>query len=212
MRFAIGVLIGVSLTWGNAAMATAEPPFTVKFHQPDPDVELRVYPALVAADVTVQAERDQAANAGFRMLAGYIFGGNEGARSIAMTAPVVMAPAAGVSLPMTAPVTQTAGAGGAWTVRFYMPAEYTLATLPKPKDARIHLLDVPPAEVAVIRFSGLAGEADVAQRTQQLRDFIGTRRWRATGPPSLARYNPPWTLWFLRRNEVWIPVSSGAVE
>ena len=218
MRLAAGLLIGLSLAWGNSAMATAEPSFTVRFHQQDPDVELRSYPALVAADVTVRADRDQAGNAGFRILAGYIFGGNEGARSIAMTAPVVTSPAAGVSIAMTAPVTQTpagAGAGasaGAWTIRFYMPAGYTLATLPTPKDARIHLVDVPPAEVAVIRFSGLSGEADVAERTRQLQGIIAAHHWTAVGAPSLARYNPPWTLWFLRRNEVWIPVTTAAVE
>lgn len=212
MRFATGLLIGFSLLGGNAAMATAEPPYTVKFQLRDPAVELRTYPALVAADVTVQANRDQAGNAGFRILAGYIFGGNEGSRSIAMTAPVVMAPAAGVSLPMTAPVTQTAGDGGAWTVRFYMPAGYTLATLPKPRDARIHLVDVPPAEVAVIRFSGLAGETEVEQRTRELQAVIGAHRWTALGPASLARYNPPWTLWFVRRNEVWIPVRTEGME
>ncbi len=191
-------------------MATAEPSFTVSFQQTDPDISLRSYPPLVAAEVTLGTDRDQAGNTGFRSLAGYIFGGNDGARSIAMTAPVVMAPAAGIRIPMTAPVTQAAASAGAWTVRFYMPAGYTLATLPRPKDARIHLLEVPAAEIAVIRFSGLASEADVALRTRELQAFIEARHWRPTGAPSLARYNPPWTLWFLRRNEVWIPVATGA--
>jgi len=210
MRRATGWLIWASLAFGSTAMATAEPPFTVSFQQQDPDISLRSYPSLVAAEVTLAMDRDQAGNSGFRILAGYIFGGNDGARSIAMTAPVVMAPSAGVPLAMTAPVTQTAGSGGAWTVRFYMPAGYTLATLPKPKDARVHFLEVPATEIAVIRFSGLAYEADVAQKTRDLQAFIAARHWRATGPPSLARFNPPWTLWFLRRNEVWIPVVTDA--
>ena len=191
-------------------MATAEPPFTVKFHQQQPDIELRSYPALVAAEVTLGSDRDHAANAGFRLLAGYIFGGNEGARSIAMTAPVVMAPTLAAVAPL--PLTETAGGNGAWTVRFYMPAGATLATLPKPTDSRVHLLELPAAECAVIRFSGLASVADVAERTRELERFIAARHWRVTGPASLARYNPPWTLWFLRRNEVWIPVAAGTAE
>ena len=96
MRRANGWLIFASLAFGSTAMATAEPPFSVTFQQREPDISLRSYPPLVAAEVTLGTDRDQAGNAGFRILAGYIFGGNDGGRSIAMTAPVVMAPAAGV--------------------------------------------------------------------------------------------------------------------
>lgn len=188
-------------------MAVEEPPFKVALQEGS--IELRAYPSLVAAEVTLETDRDKAGNAGFRLLAGYIFGGNEGSRSIAMTAPVVMAPAKGQSIAMTAPVTQT-GTGNTWTVRFFMPAGYTLDSLPRPKDSRVHLTQLPAAEFAVIRFAGLALESDVAQRTLELQAFIRARHWRETGVPSLARYNPPWTLWFLRRNEVWIPVGTGA--
>jgi hypothetical protein len=186
-------------------MATEEPPFTVSLKAGD--LEVRDYPALIAAEVTVGGDRAQAVNAGFRLLAGYIFGGNAGQKSIAMTAPVVQARAQGEKIPMTAPVTQSGGPGG-WTVRFIMPKGYTLATLPTPKDARVHLVPVAPARLAVARFSGLAGEGDIKQQTEALKAFIAERHLRATGEPSLSRYDPPWTPWFMRRNEIWIPVAA----
>jgi hypothetical protein len=168
-------------------------------------MEVREYPPLIAAEVLVGGGRSQAVSAGFRLLAGYIFGGNTRRQSIAMTAPVVQAPAAGESIAMTAPVVQT-GTKGAWTVRFLMPRGYTLDTLPTPNDQRVHLIPVPAARVAVVRFSGLAHEPDIQQKTTELRAFLAGRQLVATGPPSLARYNPPWTLWFLRRNEIMIPI------
>lgn len=191
-------------------MATEEPPYQV--HRKDGAFEVRDYPALVVAEVTVGGERDEAANAGFRLLAGYIFGGNTRQQSIAMTAPVVQAPAvqapaAGESIAMTAPVIQTAGTSGAWIVRFVMPRAYTLETLPTPNDPRVRLTPTPPVRVAVVRFSGLARPRQVAEQTAALEAFLAGQRLSAAGPPSLARYNPPWTPWFLRRNEVWIPLS-----
>ena len=122
-----------------------------------------------------------------------------------MTAPVAEQPA-GQAIPMTAPVGET-GAGRAWTIRFTMPAAYTLETLPAPNDPGIHLRATPPARFAVIRFSGLAEPDAVAARTDALRTWIAARRLRPDGPASLAQYDPPWTPWFARRNEVMIPVA-----
>ena len=184
-------------------MATEEPAFTVAFHEGE--FEVRDYPALVVAEVSVSGSRDEASNAGFRLLAGYIFGGNTRRQSIAMTAPVVQERASGETIAMTAPVTQS-GEEGAWIVRFTMPNNYTLETLPTPNDARVRLVPMPAARYAVVRFSGLSRPADVERRTATLREFMARRQLRAAAPPSLARYNPPWTLWFMRRNEVWIPV------
>jgi hypothetical protein len=90
-----------------------------------------------------------------------------------------------------------------------MPRGYTLATLPAPKDERVHLKAAPPSRLAVARFSGLAGESDVRDQTSRLEAFIARHHLRALGPPSLARYDPPWTPWFMRRNEVWISVAPG---
>ena len=185
-------------------MATEEPPFTVTLKAGD--LEVRDYPALIAAEVTVGGDRGQAVNAGFRLLAGYIFGGNAGKKSIAMTAPVVQARATGEKIAMTAPVTQSGGPGS-WVVRFIMPKGYTLATLPTPKDPRVQLKALPPSRLAVARFSGLAGEADVRKQTAALEAFIDEHHLRKVGEPSLARYDPPWTPWFMRRNEIWAPVA-----
>lgn len=184
-------------------MATEEPAFTVAFQEGD--FEVRDYPALVVAEVSVSGSRDEASNAGFRLLAGYIFGGNTRRQSIAMTAPVVQERASGETIAMTAPVIQS-GEGGAWIVRFTMPSTYTLETLPTPNDARVRLIQMPASRYAVVRFSGLSRPADVERRTEALRTFMARQQLRAAGSASLARYDPPWTLLFMRRNEVWIPV------
>lgn len=184
-------------------MATEEPPF--KLVAEDGPFSVRDYPALVVAEVSVAGDQNEAANAGFRLLAGYIFGGNSPGERIAMTAPVVQAPREGEKIAMTAPVTQTDD-GGRWTVRFMMPAGYTLQTLPKPNDARVKLLELPPSRMAVVRFSGLAKAPEVQRQTALLREFIARKNFRVAGPASLARYNPPWTPWFMRRNEVMVPL------
>ena len=188
-------------------MAVEEPPYQVVQH--DGAFEVRDYPALVVAEVTVDGDQKQAASRGFRLLAGYIFGGNKTRAKIAMTAPVAQTPA-GEKIAMTAPVTQTArGDPGAhqWTVRFTMPRAYTLDSLPIPDDPRVHLERMQPDRVAVIRFSGLAGTADVQAKTRALVAWAEAHHLRMIGPPSLAQYDPPWTLWFARRNEVMIPVA-----
>ena len=188
---------------GGPAMATEEPPFAVEMRSGN--CEIRQYPQLVAAEVVVEGSAAEATNSGFRMLAGYIFGGNTRRQSIAMTAPVIQAPSRGQSIAMTAPVLQVAN-GNAWTIRFVMPREHSLASLPIPNDQRVHLKTLPPARYAVIRFSGLTGTRAVEQRTRELRAFLVAHNLAASGPPQLARYDPPWTPWFMRRNEVLIPL------
>lgn len=192
---------------GVPAMATEEPTFTSSLKEGA--FEVRSYPALVAAQVSVTGTRDEASSAGFKLLAGYIFGGNTRRQSIAMTAPVVQSKPGSQTIAMTAPVIQTATPESpeAWTVRFIMPSAYTLETLPTPKDARVQLMALPAARYAVVMFSGMAHEDEVAEKTAELTDFMAKHDLRAEGPPALARYNPPWTLWFMRRNEVQIPVA-----
>jgi hypothetical protein len=204
MRAVLFVLICLFTFAGDAAVAVEEPSFKVEVQAGA--LEVRDYPGLVAAEVTVGGDRGAAGNQGFRLLAGYIFGGNTRKESLAMTAPVVMARAGGENIPMTAPVNQAGGPGG-WVVRFIMPAGRGLESLPTPKDPRVRLVPVPPTRIAVARFSGLAGEGDIKRQTAELQAFIAARRLRATGAPSLSRYDPPWTPWFMRRNEIWIPVA-----
>jgi len=203
IRFAL-FAVALALLPGKPAMATEEPPYTVQLTQGA--FELRDYPALVVAEVAVTGDRRAAASKGFRILAGYIFGGNTRSRKIAMTAPVVQSPAAGESIAMTAPVVQT-GAGGAWIVRFVMPHGLTLESLPRPNDPKVQLRAQSAARLAVVRFSGLAGQDDVAAQTLALQRFITERHLRPIGPPALAQYDPPWVLWFMRRNEMMIAVA-----
>lgn len=190
---------------GCSTVATEEPPFTVSLRERA--FEVRDYPAMIAAEVTVGGERGQAVNDGFRLLAGYIFGGNTRRQSIAMTAPVAQARAEPETIAMTAPVIQS-GSPAAWVIRFIMPRTYTLATLPTPNDARVRLTPLPASRVAVVRFSGLGRDQDITKRTSELEAFIAANRLRSAGPPALARYDPPWTPWFMRRNEVMIPLEA----
>ncbi len=143
-----------------------------------------------------------------RPLARCIFGGNQGAQKIATTAPVTQEPK-GEEIAMTAPVTQIA-TGGARLVRFIMPSRYALEQLPVPNDTSVHPKALPPERSAVARFSGLAREAKVAAETARLLAFVEARRLVARGPVSLARYDPPWTFWFLRRNEVMVHLASAS--
>jgi SOUL heme-binding protein len=191
-------------------MAIEEPSYTVAFKEGT--LEIRDYPALIAAEVIVSGERNEAVKTGFRLLAAYIFGGNVGQQSIAMTAPVMQTGFVGESISMSVPVTQTMSGEGNWIIRFMMPREYSFETLPKPNDQRVCLVNLPALRVAVIRFSGLAKEPDVEQKTDKLNAFISFHGLHITGAVTLARYNPPWTLWFMRRNEIMIPVKVEAAQ
>jgi SOUL heme-binding protein len=165
--------------------------------------ELRDYPPLLVAEATMKGERSVAINDGFRVIADYIFGNNIAAEKVAMTAPVTQQSNEAVA--MTAPVTQQA-AGDSWTVRFIMPSGYTLETLPKPKNPAVVLKQIEGQRMAVIRFSGSADDTLLQQQTQVLTAEITKRSLSPTAAATFAFYDPPWTLGFLRRNEVMIPV------
>ena len=197
------LLVGLLLVAVPAglAMAVETPPHKTVVR--DGDYELRDYPALVVAEVTVDGEQKAAANKGFRLLAAYIFGANRKRQDIAMTAPVAQQPA-GEAIAMTAPVAQVPGAAGTWVVRFTMPSQWSLQTLPVPDNPAVTLRNTEPARFAVLRFSGLAKPDDVRERSAELLAWAKARKLRVAGPVSLAQYNPPWTLWFMRRNEVMV--------
>lgn len=168
------------------------------------DFEIRDYAPQIVAETTVAGERDAAIKEGFRRLAGYIFGDNAGVEKIAMTAPVEQRPQ-GQKIAMTAPVAQ-ARAGDAWTVRFTMPAEHTLASLPKPNNAAVTLARTPGKRMAALRFSGLAGDDDLAANEAKLVEELNNRGLGAKGPAVYAFYDPPWTLPWNRRNEILVEV------
>lgn len=205
MKYALLGLIFIALSIGTPAMATEQPSYTAS--QKSGSIEVRQYPSLIAAEVAVSGSREEAVQAGFRALAGYIFGGNMGSKSIAMTAPVMQAPAKGQSIAMTAPVMQS-GDGKDWTVRFIMPKAYSMKTLPQPKNPQVKLVPLDPASFAVVRFSGMAKEPDIQRQTKLLQDYMTAHSLKAVGPASLARYDPPWTLPMMRRNEIMIPIAN----
>ncbi len=172
-------------------------------------VEIRQYGPRIAAEVTIAGDEEAARSAGFRRVAGYIFGANQTNEKVAMTAPV--AQSASESIAMTAPVAQEKSPDG-WTIRFFMPAQYTMATLPKPNDAGVKLLEVPGETMAVLRFTGLHGPAAIAAQRAQLIAALQSGHWQITGAPVVWFYDPPWTLPFLRRNEVAVPVTKSNSE
>ena len=203
-----GVVVLGAVLWGALVGNVEQPEYTVV--ESDGSIQIRDYPAMIVAEAEVTGEREKAINQGFRRIAGYIFGSNLSAQKVAMTAPVtqqaLITEQAGEKIAMTAPVTQQ-GAGNSWQVRFIMPASYTMDSLPRPKDPAVQLRQIASRRFAVIRFSGLAGEASLQRQTAQLTRFLAARKLTAVSSPSYAFYDPPWTLPFMRRNEVMIEVS-----
>jgi SOUL heme-binding protein len=187
---------------------TEEPGFVLQ--QRLNGLEIRRYDARIAAQTTVDADEERARSQGFRRLAGYIFGRNNGNAKIAMTAPVGQQrgpSASGQRIAMTAPVSAEAGRDGAWVIQFFMPAEWTLETLPEPKDKSVELVTVPSQTFAVLRFTGSRSPAAVASRTEELLSTLIDTEFEPTGSPRAWFYDPPWTLPFCRRNEVAVPVT-----
>ena len=161
--------------------------------------ELRRYGPRLVAEVKVGGSRSGAANAGFRILAGYIFGGNAESAKIAMTTPVAQVPeaSAGAAAPKT-------GADGAqsWTVRFTLPAGRSLADLPPPDDPRIRLMETVPERMLVLQFSGRATDAALAKATASLRAIADRAGVKVRVEPEFLFYDSPFTLPWNRRNEV----------
>ena len=207
MSIALSVSILIGLFATTYAMATEEPKFDLI--EKTGDFELRSYMPMIVAETFVEGSLSEASNAGFRLIAGYIFGGNKSRQGsspekIAMTAPVTLEQSP-QKIAMTAPVV-VESKGDRWRVHFIMPAGYTLNSLPIPNDPRVSLREVPAQKTAVIVFSGWAGEDKVKDKTAALFDWIKSKGLEGTTPPQLARYNPPWTLPFLRRNEILINI------
>ncbi|WP_082859428.1 heme-binding protein [Microbulbifer sp. Q7] len=185
-------------------MATEEPQYTVT-EKAEP-FELRTYQPRIVAEVVVSGTMDEASGKGFRLLANYIFGNNTarsgGSQKIDMTAPVGMEPQS-EKISMTAPVSMQES-DGRWRVSFVMPSSYTMDSLPRPNNAAVSIREIPETHYAVIRFSGLTGAKRVAEKTADLQAWLQQKGLNATGAPEMARYNPPWTLPFLRRNEIMV--------
>ena len=203
IRLITAVLL-ILLTGAITAMATEEAPYTVL--KSDDIFELREYPPQILAEIIVDGDLEGAGNKAFRPLFRYISGGNKSRSTIAMSAPVSQEQQ-GEKISMTAPVSQQS-AQGKWAVSFMMPASYTLETLPVPDDPGITLRPVPARQVAAVRYSGFWSEEKYLLNKDKLEQWIQKNRFTVNGEPVWARYNPPFTLWFMRRNEILIPITS----
>jgi len=209
----LGLSMLVALLASPSAMATEEPRF--ERIETLGAFELRLYAPMIVAETWVEGSLGEGSSAGFRKIAGYIFGRNrsrtaEGSEKIAMTVPVTMQPGASQKIAMTAPVTTEASpgageAGNRWRMHFVMPSKYTLATLPIPEDPAVTLREVPAQRVAARTFSGFVTEDRVREETSLLLGWMKERGLEPSAPAQLARYNPPWSIPFLRRNEILVP-------
>jgi len=194
------------LLFSNYLKAVDEPEFNSTFK--DGNLEIREYAPKILAQVSVLGDFDEASSKGFKLLADFIFGNNisiDGSSKIDMTAPVVIGPVSEI-INMTAPVI-TEGINNEWVVSFVMPKEYSLSTLPKPNNKNITITSLPAEKYAVIVFSGLVRKSNYDEQVNLLEKFILKKKLKTIGVVQIARYNPPWTLPFFRRNELMIRIN-----
>lgn len=204
MKIIIVIFVGIIILAGlvGKIMRNVEQP-DYKLVSSKGNIEIRDYAPMILAQVEVSGERKQAISEGFKILADYIFGNNTSNNKMEMTAPVTNE--LSQKMAMTAPVLQEQHMDK-WKVRFVMPKKYSLETLPKPNSKDIILIPFAAKRFAVIRFSGLADDENIKQHTEELKTYILAESLKPIGETNLAFYNPPWTMPFLRRNEVMIEI------
>lgn len=168
--------------------------------------EIRQYENQVVAETFVEGDFKSVGDEGFRRLYDYISGNNRKKQTISMTAPVTQEESS-MKIAMTAPVTQEKQ-GNRWRITFLMPAEFSLETLPEPLDESVRLVEDDGRLIAAVRYSGTWSSKSYEKNKTQLKVFIEKQGLRQVGTEIWARYDPPFMPWFLRRNEVLIPVEN----
>jgi DNA gyrase inhibitor GyrI len=196
---AIGAL---AVAWGLIVSNVEQPKYNIL--ESYGAIEIRDYETMVVAEAEVKGKREESINEGFRIIADYIFGNNVSKQKVAMTAPVTQQQSEKIS--MTAPVTQQITDSGSWKVHFIMPSSYTIETLPKPKNDAVKLKKITAKRYAVLRFSGIGSSKKLETYTSNLKKFIDEKKLKPISAPIFAFFNPPWTVPFLRRNEVMIEI------
>ena len=192
----VGVLAG-------PVMSDVEKP-DYKVIQSEQNIEIRQYEPMIIAEVEVDGKREDAIGDGFRLLANYIFGNNTVQQVISMTAPVQQKE--NQKIAMTAPVQQQS-TGKSWRMSFVMPSKYSMDSLPVPNNNRVRLKEILTKKFVVIEFSGTNSNENVIEHENQLMNYIEANQIKINGSPNYAFYNPPWSLPFLRRNEVMIEIN-----
>ncbi|MGD8260758.1 MAG: heme-binding protein [Desulfobacterales bacterium] len=196
------ILTVSSLLVAKSTMAIEKAKYTVL--EKEDSFEIRQYEPQIVAETYVEGTLKDVGNAGFRRLYDYISGNNKKKQSISMTAPVGQE-ASSEKIAMTAPVSQEK-TDDQWRITFLMPAEYSLETLPEPLDERVKLRKEPGRLMAAVRYSGTWSEEAYEKNKALLEAYIQKRGLKKAGVPVWARYDPPFMPWFLRRNEVLIPL------
>jgi hypothetical protein len=208
MKRAFRIISAISLVLMGPldTMATEEADYDV-IRKSD-NFEIRDYAPHIVAETVVAGSLEDAGRMAFRVLFGYISGENRSREKVEMTAPVSQQ-ADREQINMTAPVGQQP-IDDKWAVSFMMPASYTLETLPVPENPAVTLRQVPRRRMAAVRYTGFWSEKGYLNNRLKLEAWIRDSGFRRIGDPIWARYNPPFTPWFLRRNEILIPIAPDA--
>ena len=207
MKHSILMILAVAIIIIGAMNATAIEEAAYNILRKENNFEIRDYAPHILAETIVEGDLEEAGKKSFNRLFRYISGGNRSRGKVAMTAPVSQEPM-GDKIKMTAPVGQQS-VQGKWAVSFMMPASYTLETLPEPEEPKVTLRRVPARRMAAVRYSGFWSEKNYLRYKLALESWIHEKGLTIMGDPLWARYDPPFTPWFLRRNEILIPVDGG---
>ena len=201
----IAVVLGIGLLAAVTveSLAAEEAEYKVTLQQDE--FEVRDYTSSIVAEVVVSGGFEDASSAAFRKLFNYISGDNTRRDKIAMTAPVSQKREA-EKIAMTSPVGQRA-AGQGWAVSFMMPAAYTMETIPVPVDPAVVLREIPAYRAAAVRYSGGWSAERYQKHLAQLQGWIERNGWEVVGEPVWARYDAPFTPWFMRRNEILVALA-----
>lgn len=187
MNSVFRILLLATILSGGTAMATEEPTYDVLLETRH--YEVRRYQPYIVAEVDVDEEFERAGDSAFSVLAAYIFGDNEPQQKMNMTAPV-----------------ESAASDAPYTYSFVMERKYTMESLPKPTNPDIRVVRRPARIMAVHRYSGGWSEERYREHEQTLLDALAADRVGTKGAPVFARYNAPFTPWFLRRNEIMVEI------
>lgn len=181
---------------------TGESPKYDVIHE-DGELEIRRYPASLRAKTFAAGNYAASSDAGFKRLASFISGHNSGNVRLYPPDSAAQSNLRGEPIAMTTPVLQAPVEGG-WTMAFILPRKYSFSTAPKPLDAEIELEQVPPQTMAILRYSGSVDEDRIQRKFRELRGWVQSIGWRSISEPLAAQYDPPFTIPFLKRNEVLV--------
>jgi hypothetical protein len=182
-----------------------EEPSYVVMQRLENNIEIRRYPERLAAEVELSANNKDKLDEAFRLLFAYIAGANHNARlgssKIERTAPVQTDVSEKIA--MTVPI-EVSENPKTIKMRFYLPAKFNVANTPDPIDKRVRIVSVPVEVVATLRYAGNNDRSD-SRQSELIKSLHGTQ-WRPSGAPYWLSYDPPFTIPFLRRNEVAVTV------